>query len=498
MPIRRGGEYLESLRDGRGVWLHGERVDVTTDPRLAGCARAFAGIYDLQADPACADLLTMPSPATGEPVSVAYLLPYTTDDLVRKRQMIEYLARHTGGVVGRLPEYIANVVLGLYDARAVLGDEDPAFAEHAAAYFAYCREHDPCVSLGFVDPQRDRRRLAADFEFLRVVEERPDGMVVRGAKGVATLAPYANEFVCLTLPREGIPPEEVMHFAVPMGSPGIQIICREPLAPRYPEEHPLAAAYEEMDAWVVLDDVFVPRERVFYRRRPDLLGALHRRILAWAYYHGVVRMAVKAEVLLGICLAMTEHLGTAKVPHVQDGLADAICYVEMLRALVHEAERNPVVSPSGLAIPNPTQVHVGRIYGVDREPHILQVVREVCSSNILMAPGQADLASPEIGQYVYRYLVGKDERAPERFRLLKLAWDYAVDSFGTRQLLFDMFNASDLRSNKAALAAGYPADTATTLARRLAGIDAPATMAVSGGAPGGDSAAHPAPLPQRP
>src|SRR6478609_6279968 len=113
MPIRRGAEYLESLRDGRAVWMHGERVDVTADPRLAGCARAFAAIYDLQADPACADLLTMPSPTTGEPVSLAYLLPYTTDDLVRKRQMIEYLARHTGGVVGRLPEYIANVVLGL-------------------------------------------------------------------------------------------------------------------------------------------------------------------------------------------------------------------------------------------------------------------------------------------------------------------------------------------------------------------------------------------------
>lgn len=117
-------------------------------------------------------------------------------------------------------------MLGLYDTRDVLGDEDPAFAANAAAYFAYCRENDPCVSLGFVDPQRDRRRPAADFEFLRVVEERPDGLVVRGAKGVATLAPYANEFVCLTLPREGIPPEEVMHFAVPMGSPGSRSCAR--------------------------------------------------------------------------------------------------------------------------------------------------------------------------------------------------------------------------------------------------------------------------------
>ena len=471
MPIRRGAEFLDSLRDGREVWLRGERVDVTTDPRLAGCARAFAELYDLQHDPAYRDLLTMRSPDSGDPVSRAYLLPQSSDDLVRKREMVAFLTRHTGGVVGRLPEYIANLVMGLYDVRAILGAEDPALAANAEAFFRYCREHDPCVSLGFVDPQHDRSLPIGDFEFLRVVEERRDGIVVRGAKGVATLAPYANEFICLTLAREGIPPEEVVHFAIPIGTPGVKIICREPLAPRYPEEHPVAARYEEMDAWVVFDDVFVPRERVFYRRRPDLLGALHKQILAWGYHHGVVRMLTKAEVLLGICLAIADYLGTSKAPHVQLGLADAICYVEALRALVHEAERNPVPSASGLALPNPTQVTVARIYGVEREPHILHVVRELCSSGVLMAPSAADLASPAIGDYLYRYLVGKDDRAPERFRLLKLAWDYAVDSFGSRQLLFDMFNASDLQRNKASLVAAYDGASCVALARRLAGID---------------------------
>src|SRR4051812_14449644 len=198
MAIRRGAEYLDSLRDGREVWLGGERGDVTVDPRLAGCAHAFAEIYDLHHDPACRDLLTMPSPDTGEPVSVAYLLPRSTDDLVRRREMIAFLARRTGGAVGRLPEYIANIVMGLYHVREVLGEEDPAFAETAAAFFRSCREHDPCVSLGFVDPQRDRRRPADDVEYLQVVEERRDGIVVRGAKGVATLAPYANELISLT------------------------------------------------------------------------------------------------------------------------------------------------------------------------------------------------------------------------------------------------------------------------------------------------------------
>src|SRR5262249_39109054 len=145
-------------------------------------------------------------------------------------------------------------------------------------------------------------------------------------------------------------------------------------------------------------------------------------------------------------------------------------YVEALRALVHEAERNPVPSASGLALPNPTQITVPRIYGVEREPHILHVVRELCSSVVLMAPSAADLASPAVGDYLYRYLVGKDARAPERFRLLKLAWDYAVDSFGSRQLLFAMFNASDIQKNKTSLVAAYDGEPCAALARQLAGI----------------------------
>jgi 4-hydroxyphenylacetate 3-monooxygenase len=469
MGIRRGAEFLQSLRDGRAVWLHGERVDVTSHPNLAGCAQAIAAVYDLQHEPPYRDLLTIASPTTGEPVSLAYLLPQSPDDLDRKRQMIEFLMGRTGAVMGRLPEYVALIVLGLYDVRPLLAAANPAYAENVAAYFEYCREQDLCVSHGFVDPQRPRRATADDFEYLRVVKERPDGVVLRGAKGVATLAPYANEFLCLTVMRPDIRPEEIIYCAVPLGAEGVTVICRESLAPRYPEDHPLAGSFDEMDAWVVLEDVFVPHERIFYRHSSDALPTIHSKLLAWAFYHILIRMAVKAEALLGVAVAVTDYLGTAQVPQVQAGLADMICYVEVLKALVHEAERTAGPSVSGLVVPHPSRVLAGRVFAVEHEPHVLQVLRQVCSSGILMAPGEAELTHPELSRHVYRYLVGRDERAPDRFRLLRLAWDYAVDSFGGRQLLFDMFNARDLHANKATLAATYDTRAATGLAARLAG-----------------------------
>ena len=209
MPIRLGKEYLESLRDGRRVWLMGQPVeDVTTHPRLAGCARSVAAVYDLQHDPAYQELLTMPSPSTGQPVSLAYLLPQSVDDLARQRRMYECLVRRAGGVAGRLPQHLATVVLGLYDVRDLLGQEDPAFAEHVGHYFEYCREHDRSIATIFSDPLHHRNYPVSKQEPLRVVQRRADGIIVRGAKGVGTQAPYANELFCMTAPRPDLTPEQ--------------------------------------------------------------------------------------------------------------------------------------------------------------------------------------------------------------------------------------------------------------------------------------------------
>ena len=126
MGIRTGKDYLNGIRDGRQVWLDGELVnDVTEHPALAGCAQTLADVYDLQHDPTFGDLLTMQSPTTGDRVSLSYILPQSLDDLHRRRRMIEFLARRSGGTLGRLPEYMASIIVGLYDVRATLAEVEP-------------------------------------------------------------------------------------------------------------------------------------------------------------------------------------------------------------------------------------------------------------------------------------------------------------------------------------------------------------------------------------
>jgi 4-hydroxyphenylacetate 3-monooxygenase len=484
MPIRRGEEYLESLRDGRCLWLMGQRVkDVTTHPALAGCARSVADVYDLQYDAAHQELLTMPSPTTGQPVSLAYLLPQSVDDLARQRHMYEFLVRQAGGLAARLPQHLATVAIGLYDVRDLLGEADPAFAERVARYFEYCRENDYSIATIFSDPLHHRNHSTSHSEPLRVVATHADGIVVRGARGVGTQSPYANELLCLTSPQPHRPPEEMVYFAVPVKTEGIHIICRESLASSNPVDHPVSSAWDEMDAIVVFHDVFIPWERVFYLRRsptPDLAfeGRVFQGAIGLGPWYVLVRLAVKAEVLLGICAAITDSLGTATQPLVQTALADVMVYLETLRAFIQAAEANPIRSPSGLALPNPATALAGRIFSIERYPQMLQLIRELCGSGLLMAPGQADLHHPEIGPHLRQWVVGEDEAGAERLRLLKLAWDYACDSFGSRQLLFEMYNVGSLATNKQRLASSYDTSPCVSLAKDLAGIT---RQAVKGG-----------------
>ena len=168
---------------------------------------------------------------------------------------------------------------------------------------------------------------------------------------------------------------------------------------------------------------------------------------------------------------MADYLGIAKNPQIQSTLADVIGYLETLRAFISNAERNPVRSPFGVISPDPRQVLLGRIHGVQHHSYILELIRDISGSAILTAPGYAEMTNPEISGDLYRYLVGRDARAPERFRMLKLAWDYTCDSFGSRQLLFEMHNAATLAMNKSRLAQAYDTSAYVHLAKYLAGIN---------------------------
>jgi 4-hydroxyphenylacetate 3-monooxygenase len=306
------------------VWFDGERVrDVTTHPILGRPARTLAELYDMQCAPEYRDVLTYPSPATGQPVSLAFIQPRTVDDLVRRRAMFKTWADHHGGVLGRTPDYLNAIVTGLASARAYFEKNGPEYGDRIVAYYELCRERDLCATHTFVDPQVNRARTQgeqADPDVpLHIVGESREGLVVSGARMLATLAPYADELMVFPSPSRTHPtdaPRYAFAFAVPMAVPGLKFICRESFDAGGPAgDHPLTSRFDEMDAVAVFDEVVVPWDRVFLKGDIGLCNGLFR--FTNAFVHAIHQFTTKNLAKAELVQCIREIIADRKLAQTQ-------------------------------------------------------------------------------------------------------------------------------------------------------------------------------------
>src|SRR3954462_3143813 len=256
---RTGAQFLDGLRDdGREVWMDGQKVeDIVGHPLLGGAARGLAGWFDWCHEHA--ETCLYPSPTTGQPVNVSFLQPRSRDDLVRRRVGMRQMAEYHGGVMGRAPDYL-NVTFALLGARADVwarrGNERGA--ENLVRYYELMREHDLSTTHAIMNPQVDRSRpdaaAGAGEIALHKVGETAEGIVVRGARMLATLAPYADEISIY--PGSPLRPEDTAYalcFALPMNTPGLKVVLRDSFAkPRPAFDYPLSSRFDEQDGMVIL------------------------------------------------------------------------------------------------------------------------------------------------------------------------------------------------------------------------------------------------------
>lgn len=470
MAVRSGASFLESLNDGREVWLGGERVkNVAAHPQLAGCAASLAENLDIERDPANADLLTVISPRTEKRIGRQWNLPRSVEDLTKGRKAYEFMARRAGGVLGRHPQHMAGVMMGVYGSRGEVATVNEEWAENIEKHFDYCRENDIAVSFAGGEPHRDQKLPASVMDYLKVVESRPDGIIVRGALMAATNSIYADEFLAGSNRRDP-GQDEPLSFCVPIATQGLKLVCRPSLSHAGEPGHPLASRWEEMDVCVLFDDVFVPRNRVFLLENDA--GIKITGPTSWAIWYIMVRQVIKAEVLVGIGFAIADYMGTYDVPENEAMLAEAISILEGLREVVISAERQAIFTEEGLAKPNPRQVALAMVIDLQHHTRLLEITRHLCSTSLIIAPSEIEFSHPEIGPLLNHFIAGEDPRAHERFKLSKLAWEYLGDSFGGRQLLFEEHAGGSLKRRRNQLLNNYDPGPAIDLAKQLAGIKA--------------------------
>ncbi|HLK86349.1 MAG TPA: 4-hydroxyphenylacetate 3-hydroxylase N-terminal domain-containing protein [Candidatus Binataceae bacterium] len=447
MGIRDGSEFVESLRDGRTVYVAGERVaDVTAYAPFSGIVATLASLYDLQhAHP---EELTFRSPTSGDRVAASFLMAETVEQVQFRIRAEQTRADFTYGLMGRMPDFCNALIADLASGVADLGVRDPRFAENMRRYYEECRERDWCLTHTLVDPQVDRSRGPAEqsdpYLALRTVRETDAGVVVRGAKMLSTLAPFANElWVGPFYPRREGEEDYTLCFALPCNTPGLKFVCREPYdCGRGDFDRPLTSRYDEEDALAVFDDVTVPWERMFIYRDIAIFNSILVRRPGYAQLQACIRGLAKLKLLAGLACQIAETIGRTDAVHVQAQLGELIANVELVGGLVRAAAEEVAAARRAKLAHRSVAANLWVLIP-QCQVRAIQVIRELSGSGLIMTPSEKDFANPEIAAYLEKYLRGKDTAARDRVRLFKLAWDMIGEQFGSRQLQYEWFYAGD-------------------------------------------------------
>jgi len=468
MPARTGAQFLQGLRDRpRDLWLEGERVrDPVEHPAFRNVLRSLAALYDLQHDPAHRDEMTYVSPTTGERVGLSFLTPYTLDDLVRVRTMMARWADLSGGFLGRTPDYLNRALMGYASAAAYCADNDPRFGEHIRRYYEYVREHDLCLTHTLINPQANRSvgpsQQANPYLAARIAEETSRGIVLRGARMLATL-PAADEIMVFpsTLLRAG--PDDAPYayaVALPTDTRGLRFLCRESFDyGRSHFDHPLGSRFEEMDAVVVFDDVQVPWERVFLLHDVEKCNKAFAATGAVAHmaHQVVTKNVAKTEFLLGVASLIVDAIAIEPFQHVHEKMAEIIVNLETMRAFLRTSEVDAQVNRWGVMQPAWPPLDAARNVYTRMYPRMIEILQQLGASGFMAIPTARDLAGAQ-GETIRTYYQAARADAVSRVQLFRLAWDIAMSAFGSRQVLYEryffgdpvrmagaMFNAYDRR-----------------------------------------------------
>jgi 4-hydroxyphenylacetate 3-monooxygenase len=468
MPARSGAEYLAGLRSRpRDVWIQGEPVegDIAGHPAFKGISASLASLYDLQLDPALQDEMTYVSPKSGERVGTSFLQPRTRQDLSRRRVMLKHAADFSGGMLGRSPDYLNSGLMAFAAAAPYFAQNDPRHAENIRRYYEHVREHDLCLSHTLITPQVNRAvgpgQQADPYIVARVREETDAGLIIRGARMLATLGPISDEL--LVLPSTVLRGTEedrpyTFGFAIPVDTPGLRFICREAFDyGRSTFDHPLGARFEEMDAVVVFDDVLVPWERVFLYGDVEVSNGVFGETNAVVHmaHQVVIKDVAKTEFLFGIAASVADRIGIEGYQHVQEKLAELILDLETLRALLRAAEADAAPDRWGLMTPAFAPLNAARNLFPRMYPRMAEIIQILGASGLMALPTEADLESP-LRPAIDRYLQGRNSDAYERVKLFRLAWDASLSAFGARQVLYERFFFGDPVRMASALYTSYP------------------------------------------
>ena len=460
MPIRTGAEYVQCLQERHPeVYLRGERIDdVPTYPSLRNGVATMAKLYDMQHDAEFRDDMTYVSPSSGESVGASFIIPKSIGDLEHRHRMMAHWAKASFGMMGRTPDFLNVSLMAMAQAGDYFAQNRPEFKDNIQNYYEYVRENDLVLTHTLVNLQRTRSTTTTPLVdttgvALAVTKETDDGLIVNGARVLATLGPLSDEIAVYPARSHRLPDGSEgrysFAFAIPSDTKGLRYLCRESYdLERSNFDHPLGSRFEEMDAIVFFDNVLVPWDRVFLYGDPDLCNnmAMSTNQYLHSGHQVVTRNVAKCEFILGLASLMVRTLGSGGNPQVQSMLAEIIENLQMTKACLRAAEADAKPDRWGVTSPSLQYIGVARSMFIKMYPRMAEILHLLGSSSLMALPTEADMDGP-LASDIERYLETDTASAAERVRLFRLAWDTCCSAFGSRQVLYERFFQGDSQRN---------------------------------------------------
>jgi 4-hydroxyphenylacetate 3-monooxygenase len=452
--MRTGAEYRQALgEDGRRVWVLGEGLveDVTTHSATAAMVEEYVAWYDRHLDPEWRELLWAPACPERETMPWAFTVPKNAADLVGMGRSFARTTFLSAGNITHDPAYGHLIAMGVLtaveerhvsDAQLKAAQAYRAMIARTGRFLTFCGGAAP---IGF-----RLRPDPAERAALRIVRQSDAGIVLSGRVGMHTSPAFAEDVYIGALNGVVIDGHPA-SFIVPVAHPGVMTVCRK-LAARDAGRFssPLSARFDELDGQMWLDEVPIPWEHVF------LVEPSPEPIATWLLWHHLYGWLAKAEVTLGLALALADAIGLKEHPPTVEYIVDLVEAVQTARACATAAERDPAYTSGGNCYANHTHLLPGGIALMKARQRMAEILRIVPGSSLVVAPTDRDLADQRIAAALEECFGGGGYTAAQRSALLQLAADHVSSALDGRESSFELHASGGVPTWRGRLRQRFP------------------------------------------
>lgn len=445
-----GKQYVDRIDSlNSEIWIEGKRCteQLSKSSPFKGIIASKAALYDYQCLPSNRDLFWREDKG-GHKYGFSYSQPQSVEDLIKRRRATQQWAKLNAGLIGRPPDYMNTLIMTLGSASPYLSTGNKLFGENMKAIYELAKTKDLSITHTFVNPQINRSisQYLDDHTVTaaKVIEENNEGIVIHGARLLATQGGLTDEL--LVLPAGQSVDEALIYgFLLPTNTKGLRFLCRESYC--YSEsifDHPLATRFEESDSIVVFDRVLVPWDRVFLYKDLQILSDLDSETGMYSFlqYQAVCRQVVKLEFLLGLSEAICDAISISEYEHVKLKMSEIISSLEIMKGLLVSAEINGEMNRYGTLVPDNKPLRTAINYFANTYPRLVEITQLLGASSLISLPIEKDFEAP-IKKDLDNYLQGANIGALDRVQLFRVAWDLGMSAFGSRQTQFERFFFGD-------------------------------------------------------